>query len=496
MVSYAIRATSVTQKFGAFTALTDVSFELEEGEVHCLAGENGCGKSTLIKVINGVNVPELGAEISFHGEPASSRVFPPDAKRHGVHVIWQDLALFPDLSVAENISFDAFVSAPFGARNRQAARQIAERVIASIGVRLNPDARLGDLSIAKRQIVAICRVLAADARIIFMDEPTASLTRKETQTLLAIVRKLSSAGISIVFVSHRLAEVLDVCARVTVLKDGALVGTFPTEGMTQKRLSNLMTGLDLNDQQRPQRDFDERVLEVRGLTRPGEYDDVSFSLHAGEILGITGLMGSGRTELALTLFGMTRPSGGHILVDGQTVRFDCPQDAIDAGIAYVSEDRLNLGLVQTQSIVKNTAVTVLDELARPGFWLSPFRVRALCDHWVDKLKTKVSDPTLPVSSLSGGNQQRIVLAKWLATKPKVLILDAPTVGVDVGAKAGIFRIVRELSEHGMAIILITDEANEVHTHADRVLILRNGSIKEELKPHDIAEEALEGLVNA
>ncbi len=496
MAKHALRATGVTQKFGSFTALRNVSFELEEGEVHCLAGENGCGKSTLIKVINGVNIPEPGAQISFHHDPAAARVFPHDAKRHGVHVIWQDLALFPDLSVAENICFDRFVAQPFGGRNQAASRQMAEEVIARIGIRLDPDARLGDLSIAKRQLVAICRVLAANARIIFMDEPTASLTRKETQALLDIVRKLSSEGISIVFVSHRLAEVLDVCSRVTVLKDGSLVGTYPTKGMTQKRLSELMTGMELSEQQRQPKTFTDTVLELRNLSRPGEYEDISFSLHKGEILGITGLMGSGRTELALSLFGMTRPAGGEIVLEGKPVRFASNHEAIDAGIAYVSEDRLNLGLDQTQSIVKNTAATVLDDLAEPTFWLSPSRVRALCDHWIDQLKTKVSNPELPVNSLSGGNQQRIVLAKWLATNPKVLILDAPTVGVDVGAKAGIFRIARDLAEQGMAIILITDEASEVHAHADRVLILREGRIREELSPHDIEEEALEGLINA
>lgn len=496
MTGYALIATGITQTFGEFTALKDVAFELKKGEVHCLAGENGSGKSTLIKVVNGVYAPQPGASISFHGETESSRVFPHEAKRHGVHVIWQDLALFPDLSVAENISFDAYVAKPFGSRDQKTAFRIAEEVIARIGIALDPEARLGDLSIAKRQIVAICRVLAANARIIFMDEPTASLTRKETQTLLAIVRKLAAEGISIVFVSHRLAEVLDVCERVTVLKDGELVGTYPTQGMTQKRLSELMTGLELNEQQRPEQAFAEPILELRGLTRIGEYRDVSFTLHKGEILGLTGLMGSGRTELALSLFGMTRPGSGEIRLEGTPVSFSSNQDAINAGIAYVSEDRLNLGLVQNQSIVKNTAATVLGDLASPSFFLSPTRVRALCAHWIDQLKTKVSNPELPVSSLSGGNQQRIVLAKWLATNPKVLILDAPTVGVDVGAKAGIFRIARDLADRGMAIILITDEASEVHTHADRVLILRDGSIREELRPHDIAEEALEALINA
>ncbi|MCF2870840.1 sugar ABC transporter ATP-binding protein [Octadecabacter sp. G9-8] len=486
----------MTQKFGAFVALEDVSFDLKVGEVHCLAGENGSGKSTLIKVINGVNTPEPGAQISFYDSAPAARVSPTDAKRHGVHVIWQDLALFPDLTVAENITFDSFIAAPFAPRGTAAKTDRAAQIITRLGVKLDPHAKLGDLSIAKRQLVAICRVLDANARIIFMDEPTASLTRKETQTLLDIVRKLSGDGISIVFVSHRLAEVLDVCERVTVLRDGAFVGSYPTEGMTQKRLSTLMTGLDLDEHPRDIENFGETAIEVRGLSRDAEYDDISFSVRRGEILGLTGLMGSGRTEIALSLFGMTQADQGAILIDGKPVNFRNSRAAIAAGIAYVSEDRLNLGLVQSQSIIKNTASTVLDDLAKPSFYLSPKRLRALCIDWIARLKTKVSDPRLPVSSLSGGNQQRIVLAKWLATNPKVLILDAPTVGVDVGAKAGIFEIVRELAAKGMAIILISDEASEIHTHTDRVLILRGGKVHKDLKPATVNEEALEEMINA
>jgi len=496
MAEYALRAHNVTQKFGAFVALEDVSFDLKVGEVHCLAGENGCGKSTLIKVINGVNKPEPGAKISFYDSDPSSRVTPTDAKSHGVHVIWQDLALFPDLTVAENITFDSFVASPFAFRDTTRKIARASKIITRLGVKLDPNAKLGDLSIAKRQLVAICRVLDADARIIFMDEPTASLTRKETQSLLAIVRKLSADGISIVFVSHRLAEVLDVCERVTVLRDGAFVGSYPTEGMTQKKLSTLMTGMDLNETARGVQDFGDTAIELRGLSRHGEYDDISFSVHRGEILGLTGLMGSGRTEIALSLFGMTQPDEGTILIDGVPVTFRNSRDAISAGIAYVSEDRLNLGLVQSQSIVKNTASTVLDDLAKPSYFLSPARLTALCNNWIAQLKTKVSDPHLPVSSLSGGNQQRIVLAKWLATNPKVLILDAPTVGVDVGAKAGIFEIVRGLAAKGMAIILISDEASEIHTHADRVLILRGGKTHQDLTPSSVEEEKLEEMINA
>lgn len=496
MTDYALKAENITQKFGAFSALKGVSFDLKVGEVHCLAGENGCGKSTLIKVINGVNRPEADARISFNGAEPTAHVSPTDAKRNGVHVIWQDLAVFPDLTVAENITFDSFVAAPFKPMKSRDRKKRVNEIISRLGVDLDPDDMVGDLTIAKRQLVAICRVLDADARIIFMDEPTASLTRKETESLLRIVRRLSSSGISVVFVSHRLAEVLDVCERVTVLRDGALVGTYPTEGMSQKKLSMLMTGMEMNESPRGAQSFGATALDVRNLTRSGEFEDISFAVGRGEILGLTGLMGSGRTEIALSLFGMTRPDAGEILVDGKPIRFRSNRDAIAAGIAYVSEDRLNLGLVQTQSIINNTSVTVLDDLADPPFFLAPARLARLTRDWIDRLRTKVSDPTLPVSSLSGGNQQRIVLAKWLATNPKVLILDAPTVGVDVGAKAGIFEIVRELAATGMSIILISDEASEIHTHADRCLILRNGRIHQELNPADVDEEKLEELINA
>lgn len=496
MTELAIRATSITKKFGGFTALDNVEFELQPGEIHCLAGENGCGKSTLIKIINGVYQPEPGAHFEFSGQQSVGQISPSSAKRLGIHVIWQDLALFPDLTVAENICFDSFVAHPLKGIDNQAKIEQASKTIGELGVQLDPTARVGDLSIAKRQLVAICRVIQAEARIIFMDEPTASLTQKETETLLSIVRRLSAQGISIVFVSHRLAEVLDVCERVTVLRDGKLVGTFPTEGMTQKKLSTLMTGKELDQTPRAGEVNGDRILVLKHLTRRGEYEGISFDLRKGEILGLTGLMGSGRTEIALSIFGMTKPDSGEIRLDGQEMQFTSNRDAIDAGIAYVSEDRLNLGLDQKQSIADNTAAPVLKQLSNPSFFLSPKSIRALCDTWIDKLKTKVSDPLLPVSSLSGGNQQRIVLAKWLATEPKVLVLDSPTVGVDVGAKAGIFEIIRKLADQGMAIILISDEASEIYHNTDRTLVLKEGRISRSFKTTDVSEEELEGIINA
>ncbi|WP_133013509.1 sugar ABC transporter ATP-binding protein [Marinomonas flavescens] len=492
----AISAKSITKHFGDFTALYNVDFELRTGEIHCLAGENGCGKSTLIKIINGVYQPDPGAKFSFEGKLEKKQILPSDAKRLGIHVIWQDLALFPDLTVAENIIFDHYVAKPFKLINNKKACSDAQIVINQLGIFLDPRSRVGDLSIAKRQLVAICRVIHAKARIVFMDEPTASLTKKETENLLAIVRTLSSQGISVVFVSHRLGEVLDICERVTILRDGKSVGTFPTQGMTQKKLTSLMTGLDIELTKRNNSNFGPTVLELKNLSRIGEFEGISFSLRKGEILGLTGLLGSGRTEIAHAIFGMTKATSGEIKIDGEAVNFKSNVDAIAKGIAYVSEDRLRLGLDQMQSINMNSAVTVIGKLSKPAFFLHPAAIRALCTDWIKLLKIKVSNPALPVSSLSGGNQQRVVLAKWLATKPKIIILDSPTVGVDVGAKVGIFDIVRKLSDEGMAIILISDEASEIYHNTDSFLVLKSGRISFSMKTSEVNEEKIEGIINA
>lgn len=495
MTDIAIHARHISKVFGQVRVLDDVEFELRRGEVLCLAGENGCGKSTLIKIINGVYTPEVEAEFEF-GDGKVSRITPHDARARGIHVIWQDLALFPHLTVAENIVFDDYVANPLRPLSRKKAREEARKIIETLRVDLDPDAIVESLSIAKRQLVAICRVMRADAKIIFMDEPTASLTSREVEALLDIARTLSAQGISIVFVSHRLSEVLDICQRVTVLRNGKLVGTYPTEGMTQARLSELMTGRELKQEPRKAGKTGDVVLDLQNLSRPGEFEDVSFKLHRGEILGLAGLLGAGRTELAHVIFGMTKPASGQMLKDGKLLSLRSNRDAVDAGIAYVSEDRLNLGLVQNQSINMNTAATVLSELESPRFYLSPKRIRQLTADWIARLKTKVSDAELPVSSLSGGNQQRIVLAKWLATRPDVLILDCPTVGVDVGAKEGIFAIIRDLAEQGMSIILISDEAGELWYNCDRILLLREGRLSAEVLPAKITEEALEEMINA
>lgn len=486
----------VSMRFGGVKALDDVRFDILPGEVLCLAGENGCGKSTLIKIITGVYQPQAGAVMRFMGRPIEG-LSPATARDLGIQVIWQDLALFPEMSVAENIAFERNLGSRLHWVNYGAMRASAEKILKRLGVTLDLDAPLRSLPIAQRQIVAIARALVTEAKLVFMDEPTASLSHSETEALLAIVRRLSAEGIAVVFVSHRLAEVLEICSRVTVLRDGQLVGTFPTEGMTQTRLTELMTGKTF-DYAVSQRDLSAQrpVLEVTNLTRPSEYEDISMTIREGEIVGLTGRLGSGRTELALTLFGMTQPASGEIRLDGKAIRLADNRDAIRAGIAYVSEDRLTLGLIQPQSIEDNATIAVLDSLLDPKPLISFKRRDALVRKWIADLGVKAGKPSNAISTLSGGNQQKVVLAKWLATNPKLLILDSPTVGVDVGARAGIFAIVRGLAEAGMAILLISDEIPEVYFNADIILHMQEGRIVGQYRPQDVSIDCIEEAVHA
>ena len=491
---YALRLRGVSKRFGGVRALDDVSFDVRRGEVHCLAGENGCGKSTLIKIVTGVHAPEPGAEIEVFGEMQTT-IRPNQARAKGIAVIWQDLALFPHMSVAENIAFDDMVgNAPKLVRRGEARKRVLD-MLERLGVSLNPDATLNTLPIAQRQIVAIARALMGDAKLVFMDEPTSSLTQAETDRLLDIVGTLSAQGVAVVFVSHRLAEVLNVSERVTVLRDGKLVGVYPTKGMTQARLGELMTGTTL-EHSVSARDLPDAkpVLEVRGLSRQGEFENITFDIHEGEVLGLTGLIGAGRTELAHAIIGMTRPDRGRILLNGDEIDPRSIRDAIRQGIAYVSEDRLSLGLIQPQSIADNTSISVLDRLLNGAGLISHSKSGALVNRWIEDLAVKIGQPDDAVSTLSGGNQQRIVLAKWLATEPKLLILDSPTVGVDVGARAGIFKIVRDLARQGLAILLISDEVTEVMHNADRVLHMEHGRLKAEHDPRLTTIDALEAQI--
>lgn len=502
MESYAIMSTrpllslrNIKVTFGGVRALKGVSFEVNAGEVHCLAGENGCGKSTLIKVITGVYKPEDGAELVFDGQ-AVAAMTPTLAQSLGIQVIWQDLALFGEMSVAENIGFQLAVNGRYGLVDKGAIEAAAEKALARLGVSMDIRMPLKELPIAQRQIVAIARALVGEARLVFMDEPTASLTQSEADYLIEIVRHLSASGVAVVFVSHRLAEVLEISHRITVLRDGALVGVYPVEGMTQSRVTELMTGRNF-DSAVVATDHDEApvVLSVRNLTRAGEFENVSFDLRRGETLGITGLLGAGRTELALTLFGMHRPHSGEIHLEGEKVEFHSNRDAISMGVAYLSEDRLSLGLNQPQSIADNLVMASIDRILSAGL-ISPTRKSDVVSHWISALGVKIGTPDDPIRTLSGGNQQRVAIAKWLAIGPKILILDAPTVGVDVGARAGIFEIVRKLAAEGLAIILISDEPPEVYFNADRIIHMLDGRFRATFDPRNVSLAELETAVYA
>ena len=485
---------NISKRFGGVQALKSVDLDIEAGEVHCLAGENGCGKSTLIKIIAGVHPPDPGGTILIDGEEQSG-LTPAESLRRGIQVIYQDLSLFPNMTVAENIAIEH----QRGVRLLRwgPVQRIARSAMQQIGVSLDLDRHVSDLSIAERQLVAICRAIANEARLVIMDEPTASLTRREVDALLHLTLELKRRSVAVVFVSHRLDEVLEIAERVTVLQNGEKRGTFDARDMTSRRLGELMTGRSFEHHvMDPLGAPTPPVLSVRGLSRSGDYEDISLSVREGEILGITGRLGSGRTELALSLFGMHRPDRGEILVAGRPVTLHSNREAIEHGIAYLSEDRLSLGLVMEQPIAANVAVTVIDRLlGRLGLVAADAR-QDLVRHWIGELGIKIGSPDDAVSTLSGGNQQRVGLAKWLATGPKLLILDSPTVGVDVGAKDGIYRIVRRLAEAGLAVILISDEIPEVFYNSHRVLVMREGRITGEFEPHRCEEAVLQEAVDA
>lgn len=490
-----LELSGISKKFGGVQALRGVDLSLQAGEVHCLVGENGSGKSTLIKIISGVQAPEPGGRILIEGQEFA-RLNPVRSTQCGIQVIYQDLSLFPNLSVAENIAVGTHLGGLRPVDWRHIRKRAAE-AMGRIGVSLDLDAKVADFSIASRQLVAICRAMAADAKLVIMDEPTASLTRHEVDALLALVADLKAKGICIVFVSHRLDEVLEIAERVTVLRDGAKVGTFDARDMNNRKLGHLMTGKEFHyDLKETDHSGKPVVLDVQNLTRAGDYKEVCFTVRAGEILGITGLLGSGRTELALSLFGMNPPDSGTITLSGETLALKTNADAIRHGIAYVSEDRLTLGLVLEQPISSNAIVTVLDKLVGGLGLIDGGRRSRHVAHWIETLSIKVSNTENAVKTLSGGNQQRVVLAKWMATKPRLLILDSPTVGVDISAKDGIYEIVRQLAEDGVAVIMISDEIPEVLYHSHRVLIMRAGRITAGFDAHSTSEDALKVAVNA
>lgn len=476
-----LELTGISKHFGGVCALDDVNLNVRQGEVHCLVGENGSGKSTLIKIISGVTRPDSGGAIRFDGETQTS-VTPKTSVAAGVQVIYQDHALFHHLTVAENIAFGESLVRRTRFANKVRNRAIAVDILNKVGVDLNPDKLVEELSVSSRQIVAICRAIVAGGRFLIMDEPTASLTSHEVAALFRIVEDLRSDGVSILFVSHRLSEVREIAERVSVLRDGKMLGTHPAADLRDEDIATMMTGQNFDYLPRIAQHKGAEVFRADTLGRSGEFEDVSFSVCAGEVVGIVGTLGAGRTELAQTIYGITQADHGQMWLDGQPY---APRDiraAIDVGVCYLPEDRLTLGLVMPQSIGENISISVLDRHRNGIGMLNLNRLNELTQHLVQRLRIKVSDTNLPVSTLSGGNQQRVALARLISTEPRLMILDSPTVGVDIAAKDAIYRIVHELSEAGMAVIMISDEEDEVLYHAHRIITMANGRFGEEFEP--------------
>jgi rhamnose transport system ATP-binding protein len=465
----------IAKSFGAVRALRGVSFDLRAGEVHALLGENGAGKSTLIKVITGAHRPDAGA-IEIAGEPIA-QLTPAIAHARGVACIYQQPALFPDLSVEENIALRLEKSGSWQRVRWPERRARAAALLARIGAAIDPAREVRALSMPEQQLVEIACALGSGARIVIMDEPTASLTQKEQHLLFAVVRDLRAQGVGVIYISHRLEEIFALADRVTVLRDGTSVGTNPVDAVNETSLIQMMVGREVSHLYPPADAAPgEVVLALRDLgCAASGVRGINLEVRAGEVIGLAGLVGAGRTELARILFGLTPADTGEIVLGGGCVRISTPQDAIAHGIAYVPEDRRRHGVILDLPIASNMTMAIHPTFF-PGAWLRPGAERRLAADFVRTLGIKTAGTDAPGASLSGGNQQKVALARWLATKPRVLILDEPTQGVDVGAKSEIHKIVRQLARDGVAVLLISSDLPEVLGMSDRLAVMRGGTI--------------------
>ncbi|WP_425148574.1 sugar ABC transporter ATP-binding protein [Deinococcus sp.] len=477
-----------SKSFGPVQALRDVSIELFGSEAHALLGENGAGKSTLVKILAGVHRRDGGTlqvggqEVHFHS--------PADARSAGIAIIYQEPTLFPDLSVAENVLMGRQPLARLGRIDAAAMRAQVASILNELGVQLDPARPVRGLSIADQQLVEIAKALSLSARILIMDEPTAALTLSETERLFRVVRSLRARGAAVLFITHRLEEVFGECQRVTVMRDGNWVSSGPITDYDTDQVVRQMVGRDLGELY-PRCDTvpGEVALSVRDLTQPGVFEDVSFEVRRGEIVGLAGLVGAGRSEVARAIFGIDARAAGVVKVNGHVMPPLSPGAVMAAGLGLVPEDRRQQGLVMDMSIERNANLAILNRL-RSGWLMNRDAESLSARDWTGKLRLKAHRLSDPVSSLSGGNQQKVVLAKWLATSPSVLIVDEPTRGIDVGAKAEVHRTLSELAASGLAVLMISSDLPEVLGMADRILVMREGRLVGELSRDQSSEEAV------
>jgi rhamnose transport system ATP-binding protein len=483
---------NVSKSFGAVRALQGVTLELHAGEVHALAGENGAGKSTVVKTFAGVHRPDAG-EVRVDGEPVTFNG-PADAQAAGVAVIYQEPTLFPDLSVAENIFMGRQPRGGLGRIDRRTVHAETAKLFERLGVALDPQQPARGLSIADQQVVEIAKAISRDARVLIMDEPTAALTGQEVARLFNVTRTLREQGCAILFISHRLEEIFEICQRVTTLRDGTYIGTDLVADITADDLVRRMVGRDL-DALYPKQDVTpgEVALKVSRLTREGAFTDISFQVRRGEIVALAGLVGAGRSEVARAIFGVDRWDAGGVEVAGKRLPPGSPTAAMAAGLALVPEDRRQQGLVMDMSIERNMGLTQLRSLrkeSRRGPLISQKVERNRAADWALRLQLKYARLSDTVGVLSGGNQQKVVLAKWLATEPTVLIVDEPTRGIDVGTKAEVHRLLSELAAQDLAVLMISSDLPEVIGMADRVLVMHEGRLTAEIARADATEESV------
>lgn len=489
MADYLLRAIDIHKSFDGVHALNGVSLEIKPGEIHCLAGENGCGKSTLIKIISGVYQGDSGI-IEFQGK-SLTKITPLDAIKNGIQVIYQDFSIFPNLTVMENLAINSELIENRKIVNWKHVHNIAQKAIDMIDLKIDLDVPLGTRSVAEKQMVAICRALMFNAKLIIMDEPTTALTKKEVNALFKIILKLKAQGIAILFVSHKLDEVFEISERYTVFRSGALIASGNTKDLDDIKFTFYMTGREFEAKKFvPKRTTPNALMEVKDLSLDKHFEKVNFAIKGGEILGITGLLDSGRTELALALFGIKPATAGKILIKGKETIIDSPQKAISNKIGFVPEDRLSEGLFLSQSIGDNIIISEIDNLTNRFKILDQKRCHEEIDEWIKKLSIVTPNAGNACSTLSGGNQQRIVLAKWLACRPDIMILSGPTVGVDIGSKHDIHTFLQLLANDGMAIIIISDDLPEVLANCSRIIIMKDGKISGELDSSNANEQII------
>jgi rhamnose transport system ATP-binding protein len=478
----------IAKSYGGVHAVADVNLDIRAGTVHALVGENGAGKSTLVKILTGVVHPDEG-NVLIDGEP--HRIGDPQsAHRLGIVAMFQEPTVFTDLTVAENV---------FAGRHRRtrlrtvawgAMRSEASRILEDLGADFPPDAPVRGLGVADRQLLEIAKALSSSARLLIMDEPTAALSPHEVENLFATVRRLRDRGVAIVFISHRLEEVTAIADTVTVLRDGRHVATAPAAELAHGEIVRLMVGRSLDALfPKEEAEIGEVVLRAEKLRRRGVFSDVSFELRRGEIVGLAGFVGSGRTEVARSIFGIDRLDSGELWISGRRFRPRSARAALRRGLAYLPEDRLQQGLVQPMSIAANTSMAVLPRLTPAGF-LQPWSERALARRFMEQLRIRATSPAQIVRSLSGGNQQKVVLSKWLAAEPRILLLDEPTHGVDVGTKADVHRSISHLAAQGLTILMISSELPEILGMSDRVLVMREGRVVAEFAREEATQERI------